>query len=1231
MKNPVAAGWKILVPLVVFGLLVIVIFWWVGNDTDPLKTLSREDASRLVRIAEEANACLENEIFRDGFSLAETRFGELKEELPENLFAYRNQVILRILHFKANEELKEDSRYIEDTNQLVKELLQKDPDSYPSYLLAVRWRTAVSADIDETDIQLLEEACQRAGSSPVPHFEFYDLTIAANERDFPDINQRRQDHLAKAYDLQPDNLKLALSYLQQLAEKKDPKFQSVWSQFKTDLGPLVVAADLESFSNDHQKYSSLVDEGIAENDWGKTLLNIRFLSNKIKKGEVQKIDLARIQPHELEFLYTSLGNEIEAKALSAATEADLPPNVQLTPWQTVTGENDRPIRAVRSLDYDLDRELEIAVLYGDSLEIFKSPGNEGPWQSVVQFSLPGDYAGFVLADLDYDNTAPRGPVAPGKQQQDEQSRSYADPDFVLFGKSGVLVLENKYQPDGSRTLIPMTTDEFKGLQDVSAAILVDFDHDKDLDLVLGTGEGVRLFLSRGNLSFFDYTRFSVLPPGRVTSFDIVDFDRDIDIDVIFSRDSDSPGYLENLGHGRFRYREFEGLPAWITRTSGVSVLDVDGNRSWDWVGNIDQKNSLLGTTRTGPSLVNTQDIIRLDSGNSGGNRVLDLNNDGFSDVLQLGDGRTGLLLGNGETLVPQPLVASSSDSGPETVFAWSDSDYDDFDGDGRLDLVGLSGDGKKVEILRNTTDTANNWFAVSVCGINSNFPKGRVNNHAVGTFVEVTSGDRYMAQTVRKPRLHFGLGNHEQVDLMRFLWTSGMPQSIFRARSGQMVYEEMFEKGSCPYIYTWNGKQFTFFSDCLWAAPLGLQYAPGQMIPCRSWEYLKIPGDYLKPKEGEYVLQLTEELREAAYFDLVELYAVDHPANIDIFTNEKVGPPSIAEHRIHVVENRRLPVSAKDMYGKDVLDIIRNKDRDYFKGFQNRIAKGLTPLHYIELDLGDLEKELSSEGAGAKLTLFLHGWIRPTDCSLNISFSQNPREPGPVPPVILVPDQQGQWVKTVDPMGFPGGKPKTIAVDLSDAFLTNDYRLRIQTSHEIYWDSIFFTLGDADFQPTETKLDLVSADLHYRGFSKRSVGGPQSPELYDYSVVNRTPRWPTMFGRFTRFGNVKELLTSRDDCFAVIGAGDEMTVRFDALPEPPAGWKRDFVLHLVGYDKDADLNTVNGQTVEPLPFDGMKSYPYGAEQDFPDSPKHRYYLDQYQTRTQNWNSYWGRLSPTDSD
>ena len=117
-----------------------------------------------------------------------------------------------------------------------------------------------------------------------------------------------------------------------------------------------------------------------------------------------------------------------------------------------------------------------------------------------------------------------------------------------------------------------------------------------------------------------------------------------------------------------------------------------------------------------------------------------------------------------------------------------------------------------------------------------------------------------------------------------------------------------------------------------------------------------------------------------------------------------------------------------------------------------------------------------------------------------------------------------------------------------------------------------------------------------------------------------------MRGRFTRYGDVTELLGHWDDKIVVLGAGDEMTLRFAAPAEPlPEGWTRDFLLYNVGWDKDADLNTVFGQSVEPMPFRAMRAYPYRAQETYPQTPEMREYLDRYQTRRQSQAEFWRRL------
>ena len=89
----------------------------------------------------------------------------------------------------------------------------------------------------------------------------------------------------------------------------------------------------------------------------------------------------------------------------------------------------------------------------------------------------------------------------------------------------------------------------------------------------------------------------------------------------------------------------------------------------------------------------------------------------------------------------------------------------------------------------------------------------------------------------------------------------------------------------------------------------------------------------------------------------------------------------------------------------------------------------------------------------------------------------------------------------------------------------------------------------------------------------------------------------------------------------IMGAGDEMTVHFPVPPGPPAGWRRSFLFKSVGWDKDANLATAEGQTVEPLPFRGMRSYPPAAD-DLPEAtPARGAWLQDDQTREQD-DGYW---------
>jgi hypothetical protein len=266
-------------------------------------------------------------------------------------------------------------------------------------------------------------------------------------------------------------------------------------------------------------------------------------------------------------------------------------------------------------------------------------------------------------------------------------------------------------------------------------------------------------------------------------------------------------------------------------------------------------------------------------------------------------------------------------------------------------------------------------------------------------------------------------------------------------------------------------------------------------------------------------------------------------------------------------------------------------------------------MHDLILDPGEFENNKN-------LFLFMNGWIFPTDASINVALSQSTGLKV-IRPYLQVINSRGEWETVIENLGFPMGKDKTVIADLTNKFLSVDHRIRIRTNMEIYWDYIFFS-GNVTIAPaTSTVLNPVSADLHYRGFSgSYRKGGRYGPHWFNYANADKNRKWRDLPGNYTRYGDVLPLLTESDNKYVISNAGDETSLLFDAkgLPELKMGWKRDILIHCVGWVKDGDINTASGNTVLPLPFHGMKSYPPSQNDVYPVNPDLQKYQKEYNTR-----------------
>ena len=119
-----------------------------------------------------------------------------------------------------------------------------------------------------------------------------------------------------------------------------------------------------------------------------------------------------------------------------------------------------------------------------------------------------------------------------------------------------------------------------------------------------------------------------------------------------------------------------------------------------------------------------------------------------------------------------------------------------------------------------------------------------------------------------------------------------IPKSIsVDSRSTVTIIEYMLPTGSCPYLYAWDGNRFRFVTDILGASPLGLRLTDDRFIEADPDEFVWIGNESMfKPRNGQFELQITEELREVLYLDEAKLVAVDHPPDTEVHTTGKLVP-----------------------------------------------------------------------------------------------------------------------------------------------------------------------------------------------------------------------------------------------------------------------------------------------------------------------------------------------------
>ena len=94
--------------------------------------------------------------------------------------------------------------------------------------------------------------------------------------------------------------------------------------------------------------------------------------------------------------------------------------------------------------------------------------------------------------------------------------------------------------------------------------------------------------------------------------------------------------------------------------------------------------------------------------------------------------------------------------------------------------------------------------------------------------------------------VHFGLGTRTAIDVARIVWPNGVAQAEFGGGVDDVIVAEQRLKGSCPWVFAWDGTHMDFVTDFLWRSPLGLRInAQDTAGVTQTEDWVRIAGDQL--------------------------------------------------------------------------------------------------------------------------------------------------------------------------------------------------------------------------------------------------------------------------------------------------------------------------------------------------------------------------------------------------
>lgn len=310
--------------------------------------------------------------------------------------------------------------------------------------------------------------------------------------------------------------------------------------------------------------------------------------------------------------------------------------------------------------------------------------------------------------------------------------------------------------------------------------------------------------------------------------------------------------------------------------------------------------------------------------------------------------------------------------------------------------------------------------------------------------------------------------------------------------------------GGCPYLYIWNSDSTLHITDNNVLHKSEFTDFMGQDITDKY--KLQVPPNL---NFGKYSIQIGENENDHDYFDLIKLYAVDHPIGTNI---------AITESNDIVMFDTTIVQGTDDanLNGRNITSNIQY----YYQGklLVTGIAGDNIYAHY------DSTAQMRSAGIFKKKYNSILNSIYPDSMAL---IGEVDREPGGG--------------------GKSWGGQATIFFDPNNSIVKR-FAMRENLSQIVIPFSGLGTAVDhVDINWTSpfSVTYFAVVPIAYSGFNLQEV--PLNAAIH--SINN---------------DNVTAKLLGIDQDYAELDSSDYITIQFDSIPEPQSGWVRDFIIETHG-------------------------------------------------------------------